>query len=159
MRARTLLLLVAALLLAPPANTFAAKSGPLTDADYEGYATYFPGTYEVIGRLPRSGKAYTGKALLVANGKEFKVTRKIAGKTTHGRAFVDVDPVGRHIFVMEFTQAGHRYEATYLFENTFDNWPRLTGHVASPGHSRDDAPGYGLEALFPPDDPACATGV
>ena len=158
MRTRAIIL-AAALWFGVAVGASAEKSGPLTDDDYEGYSRYFPGTYEVIGRLPWSAKPYTGKVVLVANGKEFKVMRKIAGRTSKGRAFVDVDPVGRHILVMEFTQAGHRYEATYLFWNTFDNWPRLSGHVTAPGHSRDDPPGYGLEALFPPDDPACATGA
>ena len=151
-------ILVALLWLGLTASACAQKCGPLKDEDYEGYATYFPGTYQVIGRLPKSGKAYTGKLVLVANGKEFKVARTVSSETTEGRAFVDVDPGGQHIFVMEFKQGGRRYEATYLFWNTFDHWPRLSGHVAAPGHSRDDAPGYGLEALFPPDDPACAIG-
>lgn len=155
MKVRAIILAVAALWFGFATGAFAQKSGPLKDEDYEGYATYFPGTYAVIGRLPKSGRPYTGKIVLVANGKEFKVTRTIGGQTTEGRAFVDVDPVGRHIFVMEFTQDGRRYEGTFLFMNNFDNYPRLAGRVNKPGHSRDWSEADGLEALFPGDDPAC----
>ena len=154
MRARTLIL-AAALWFTLAAGSWAEKSGPLHDEDYEGYAKYFAGTYDVIGRLPESGKPYTGKAVFVAAGKEFKVTRTISGKTTEGKAFVDVDPEGQHIFVMQFTQGGHRYEATYLITNNFDHYPRLAGRVNKPGHSRDWSRTDGLEALFPADDPAC----
>ena len=137
----------------------AQKSGPLVADDYEGYAKYFAGTYSVVGRLPVSRKAYSGEIVLTAKDKEFKVTRTVAGKTTEGRGFVDVDPTGRHIFVMEFTQASRRYEGTYMFMNNFDNYPRLAGRVGKPGHSREWSADDGLEALFPADDPACADGT
>ena len=151
------MLLAAAMLawVGPIVDAHEEKSGPLSAADYKAYGRRFAGTYRVIGQLPKSGEAYAGKVVLVANGREFKATRTVAGKTTEGRAYVDVDPVGTHILVMEFTQDGHRYEGTYLFLTTFDSWSRFTGHVAEPGHSRDDSPEDGVEALFPPDDPAC----
>ena len=156
MRARTAICAAAMLVwLGQVATAYEEKIGPLSTDDYAAYAHSLAGTYKLIGRLPKSDKAYTGTVTLVAKGKEFKVTRTVAGKMTKGRAFVDVDPVGTHVLVMEFTQGGHRYEGTYLFTNNFDSWTRFTGHVAAPGHSRDDSPDDGLEALFPPDDPTC----
>ena len=135
------------------------RNGPLTPDDYEGYAKYFAGTYALIGQLPNSGAAYCGKVVITAEGREFKVVRTVAGETTTGQAFVDVDPNKNHVFVMQFTQGGQRYEATYLYLNNYDSYPRLTGQVAKPGESKDSLPGHGLEALFPADDPACATGA
>lgn len=155
MNARSVLLAALLVWIGLPASAHEERSGPLRSEDYEAYGQRFAGTYTVIGRLPKSDKTYAGKVLLVANGREFKATRTIAGETTEGRAFVDVDPVGTHILIMEFTQGGCRYEGTYLFMTNFDSWSRFTGHVAQPGHSRDGATDDGLEALFPPDDPAC----
>ncbi len=156
MRARTAICAAAMMIwLGRVAAAHEEKTGPLSADDYTADAHRLAGTYKLIGRLPKLDKACSGTVMLVAQGKEFKVTRTVAGKTTKGRAFVDVDPVGTHVLIMEFMQGGRRYEGTYLFTDNFDSWTRLTGHVAAPGHSRNDSPDDGLEALFPSDDPAC----
>ena len=49
----------------------------------------FGGSYEVIGKDPRSGEAYTGTLVLGYGPRSYTLTRRIHGRTVHGEAWLE----------------------------------------------------------------------
>jgi hypothetical protein len=124
------------------------------DADkanlWNSWAKFIVGDYVVVGKKPDSDVTYTGRASLQWDGKEFAVTRTIAGQTVHAKGRFDVDPGCcdyNTVLRVGFSFEGRSYEATYLWSGDLSNYARLTGYVYLPERGATKFPG--LEVLFP----------
>jgi len=104
------------------------------------------GEYDLIGRKPDSTVTYSGRVTLRADGDALHATRTIEGKTVEGNIRFETGGDGVSVARLGFTLDGVEYEATYLWQSDFDNYPRFTGNLYRKDHKNTSA---GIEALFP----------
>jgi hypothetical protein len=124
------------------------------DADktklWSSFAKFIVGDYVLVGKKPDSDSTYSGRVSLQWDGKQFAVTRTVAGQTVHGTGFFEVEPGCcdyNTVLRMRFPFDGQSYEATFLWSGDLSNYARLTGYVylMKPGATKSP----GLEVLFP----------
>jgi hypothetical protein len=116
------------------------------DGEVEFLYAFLQGTYQVIGRWPDSNESYNGKVVLNSKGDHLDVLRSINGEEIEGVGRITTATADKiKVLTVEFSQRGHRYEATYIIDSDLDNYARLTGYVfLKTGKTKRP----GLEALF-----------
>ncbi|MBN2516503.1 MAG: hypothetical protein JXC33_10790 [Deltaproteobacteria bacterium] len=116
------------------------------DGEVEFLYEFLRGTYHVIGRWPDSNESYNGKLVITSKGNHLQVLRSINGEEIEGVgriATVTADKI--KVLMVEFSQRGRQYEATYIIDSDLDNFARLTGYLyLKTGETKRP----GLEALF-----------
>jgi hypothetical protein len=133
---------VAMLVLLAAAELAAAASPPSHDAWYD----FVPGRFALIGRLPDSGPAYTGSAVISASKNGFSLVRKVGTRSVTAKGAIEVPSPPGEGKVLRFRwrdQAPHRL--TCLVLGDLDNYARLTCLLEIEGQ-RHKQPG--LEAYF-----------
>ncbi len=109
------------------------------------------GEYVLVGRQPDGGKAYTGRARIVAHGKGLALTREIGRRTTVVHGALEISGETK---VLRFRwQAGKKYELMCQIHGDLDNYARLTclwGRAGNP-HRQPGVEAYFSSAGWEPD--------
>ena len=137
---------VAVLLSGIAAGALEAK-----DADFLGF---FAGTYEIVGRAPGGGAAYTGTMTATVAGSHLRLARTIDGRQSSGTARIEERTADKiRILTFEIGPPDHRLEGWCAIGSDLDNGPRLTC-LWRPIGAETARPG--LEAWFWQDTPSPA---
>jgi len=118
------------------------------DAEEEVHAlSFLEGTFRVVGSSSESWAPYGGTVRMSLEGNKLMVVRDIKGRPSKGTGELRKTRVGAGTeFVVHFVEGKTSFEAVYLIQNDYDNYPRLTGYVyRANGETRK----MGYEALFP----------
>lgn len=106
---------------------------------------FVSGSYQLIGRMPDSTRAYAGTARIEALGADFRLTRTIGGARTHWLGRVRRADPGE-AWVLSFRrQERPPLEMVCLVGSDLDNYARLTCLWGKAGNPHQQP---GMEAFF-----------
>lgn len=124
--------------------------GPIVAAEADpDLLAYFAGHYELIGRAPGGGAAYSGTMEVTVDGVHLRLVRTIGATRSTGTARIEERTADRiRILTVDLEGGptrGNALEAWCAIGSDLDNGPRLTCLVQPPGV---DTERPGLEAWF-----------
>jgi hypothetical protein len=109
-------------------------------------ASFFVGSYRLIGKVLEGNEAFLGRVVLRAAGDSLIVERSVDSSTITGTWSLEY-ALGKEMRVlrMRFPHNTPPLEATYQWSVDFDNYPRLSGHLY---RLRERTGDPGMEVLF-----------
>ncbi|MBN1446416.1 MAG: hypothetical protein JXA28_00695 [Bacteroidetes bacterium] len=109
-------------------------------------ASFFVGSYRLIGKVLECEEAFLGRVVLRIDGEALVAERTVGDSILMGTWALEY-ALGEEMRVvrMRFGEGENRLEGTYQWSVDFDNYPRLSGYVYRPQVRTDDP---GMEVLF-----------
>ena len=134
-------LLLLFFILSPP-NALADAFCHVMPVDPE-WPAGLAGRYEIVGKNPQTGRAYTGTLNLSYGKNDYELTRSIGKKSIPGRAHIERCGLDQITFLSVRYDSAPVTEALCSLASDGDNYCRITCRTRIPGQS-----GFGLEAWF-----------
>ncbi|MEZ5614845.1 MAG: hypothetical protein R3E35_06470 [Rhodocyclaceae bacterium] len=132
------------LLLACCLQVFAAQAADADD-DASGLLHFVPGRFTLIGRHPDSPATYSGTAKIERAGRQLRLVRSVAGKSSTVIGSVRrADPGEAWVLAFKWGEK-QPMEMVCLVNADLDNYARLTCHWGKAGNPHAQP---GMEAYF-----------